>query len=339
MSSTTERRVITRTAEPPAEIREDDRAPEVSVLVPVSERPESLVGLYHEFAAPLRAGGWSYEFVFVAEPWFRGLTVPLSELAARGEPVRVLHAGQGSGETQLLNAAIDHCRGEILVTLPPYRRVVASVIPELLARVRGGADIAVARRWPRRDSWVNRLQNRALHALLRRIAGGAVHDVACGVRAARRDVLEEIPLYGDFYRFLPLLALRDGYRVEEVAAPQHTADRHARVYGPGVYLRRLMDVLNLFFLLRFTDKPLRFFGLIGGGLSAAGGAILVLLLIQRLNGHGIADRPLLLLGVLLVVLGFQAIALGLVGEIIVHLHAPARRPYRLARPPAGLGSS
>jgi hypothetical protein len=305
----------------------------ISVIVPVSERPETLTDLYQEYAVHLRQMGRPYEFVFVAEPWFQRLTSPLAALAARGEPVRILEVGQAVGEAALLRLAVAHCRGPIVVTLPSYRRVQASALPELIACVERGADLAVARRWPRRDSWINRLQNRAFHALVGRLTRGRIRDVACGVQAMRREVLEEMPLYGDFFRFLPLLALRDGYRVEEVESPQHPGDLPTRVYPPGVYVRRLIDILGLFFLLRFTEKPLRFFGLLGSLLSVSGGLILGLLLLQRLSGQGIADRPLLLLGVLLIVLGVQAIALGLIGEIIVHLHAPRRRSYRLARTP------
>ena len=165
-----------------------------------------------------------------------------------------------------------------------------------------------------------------------------MHDVACGVRAMRRDVLEDLPLYGDFHRFLPLLALRDGYRVEELPAAQHPRDARPRVYSPGIYLRRLIDVLGLFFLLRFTDKPLRFFGLVGAASGLLGAAVLAVLFVQRLGGRGIADRPLLLLGVLLVMLGVQAIALGLVGEIIVHLSAARQRLYRVERSGPATGS-
>ncbi len=303
----------------------------VSIVVPVSERPECLVELYEEYSAPLRALGRQFEFVFAAEPWFHELTAPLADLAARGEPIRVLQAGQGVGETSLFRLALECCRGSIIVTLPAYRRVEATALPELVACVEQGADFAVARRWPRRDSWINRLQNRVFHTLIGRLSAGRIHDVASGVQAIRRQVLEETPLYGDFLRFLPLLALREGFSVEELSTSQHSHDVRTRVYRPGVYLRRLIDVLGLFFLLRFTEKPLRFFGLLGSVLSLAGTSLLGLLLAQRLAGQGIADRPLLLLGVLLLVLGVQAIALGLIGEIIVHLHASSRRSYRIAR--------
>ncbi len=304
----------------------------VSVIVPVTERPDELAGLFREYAKPLRDSARSFEFLFVVEPWFCGMTEPLRELASGGEPVRVLQAAQAMGETALLKIGAAQCRAPIVVILPAYRRVKASALTDLIERVERGADLAVARRWPRRDSWINRLQSRVFHALLGGLTGGKIHDVACGVRAVRRDVLLQLPLYGDFLRFLPLLALREGYRVEEACAPQHERDTSTRLYGPGVYLRRIVDVLGLFFLLRFTEKPLRFFGLLGSALAFVGGGVLLVLFVQRLAGQGIADRPLLLLGVLSLVLGAQAIALGLVGEIIVHLHASRRRGYRVEPP-------
>lgn len=303
----------------------------VSVIVPVTERPDPLDDLYAEYAAPLLAAGRPFEFVFVLQPWFRELAPLLVALRERGKPVRVLEAAQVLGEAALVKLGAEHARGDIVVTLPAYRRVHATALLELIARVEGGADLAVARRWPRRDSWINRLQNRAFHVLLGGLARDRLHDVACGVRAMRRGLLDELPLYGDVHRYLPLLALRDGHRVEEVPAPQHPRDLAPRVYSLGVYVRRVIDVLGLFFLLRFTEKPLRFFGLIGATSGFLGAVILGILAIQRLGGRGIADRPLLLLGVLLVVLGIQAVALGLIGEIIVHLSASRRRPYRLAR--------
>ncbi|HET8625745.1 MAG TPA: hypothetical protein VFM14_19470 [Gemmatimonadales bacterium] len=303
--------------------------PEVSVIVPVVERPDPLTTVYQEAAAPLAEAGISAEFVFVSYPWFRPLTDALAALRAAGAPIRVLEVGHALGETAVLKAAAAEAAGQILATVPAYPQADPSGLPALIAQVRAGSDLAVGRRWPRRDSLINRFQNRVLHLLVGALGGGRLHDVACGLRAMRRDLLGQLPLYGDFVRFLPLLAMRDGYRVEEVAVPVHPRSMRGRLYSPGVYLRRLFDVLGLIFLFKFTDKPLRFFGLIGSALSSIGGALLLLVLIQRLAGQPLADRPLLLLGVLLMTLGAQAIALGLIGEIIVHLSAAGRRGYRL----------
>jgi hypothetical protein len=145
----------------------------------------------------------------------------------------------------------------------------------------------------------------------------------------RRQVAETLPLYGDLHRFIPVLALREGYQVKEVSVPQHPNDAGTRVYSPGIYLRRLLDIAAFFFLAKFTEKPLRFFGLVGSAFLSSGTLITLILLAQRLGGQAIANRPLLLLSVLLIALGVQLMGLGLVGEIIVHLRAPHRRAYRV----------
>lgn len=305
------------------------RVPDVSVIVPVAERPESLAELYQEYAAALTSAEVNFEFLFVFQPWGRDLAEPLTRLVSTGAPIRTIESGQVIGEAALLKMGAAAARSSVVLTLPAYRRVTAEALPQLLARIEAGAEVAVARRWPRRDSWINRVQGQLFHRLLGGLPQGRLHDIASGVTAMRREVLQQLPVYGDFHRFLPLLALREGYRVEEVEAAQHRADVPARVYSLGTYLRRLVDVLGLFFLIRFTEKPLRFFGLIGALFVLAGGSISSILVLQRLQGAPLTERPLLILGVMLVVLGVQAIALGLIGEMIVHLNAPRRRAYRL----------
>jgi hypothetical protein len=312
----------------------------VSVLVVVSERPVALDTLYEAYSDALRDAGWTFEFIFVLATAWGGRTGPLLALQAAGEPVRVVEVAQNVGEATLLRLAAARARSETLLSLPAYWRVEPGSVPELLRGLEEGADMTVARRWPRADSWVNRLQNRVFHRMVRWLGSSRLHDLACGVRAFHAGILKEVPLYGDFYRFFPLLAHRAGFRVVEMPLPQHRNDVYPRVYPPGIYLRRLLDLLGMFFLLRFTYKPLRFFGMIGSSLSIVGAAILLVLAVQRIEGQGIADRPMLLLGVLLLALGVQAVALGLIGEIVVFLSSPERPPYRIARDAEpGSGSS
>jgi hypothetical protein len=319
---------VSPSAAPPP--REHDGPGPVSVIVPVTERPHDLAWLYRTFSAEFVAAGRPYEFVFAVEPWARSFAESLDPLVASGEPIRVLEVGQTVGESALLDAAASVCTSSIVVTLPAYPRVQPGVLEQLVETVENdGVDLASAARTSKGSSPVNRIQNRVFHMLLGRMGGGGFRDVASGVRAMRRSIFEDLPLYGDFFRFLPLLARREGFIVVEQEAEQHPDDRRARIYGPGIYLRRLVDLLGVFFILRFTHKPLRFFGLLGSVFALGGGAILAVLLVQRIGGRGIADRPLLLLGTLLLVLGVQAIAMGLIGEIIVHLNASHRRTYRL----------
>jgi hypothetical protein len=307
----------------------DGRKAAVSVIVPVTERPHDLAWLYRTFSAELVEAGRPFEFVFVVEPWAGTFAAALEPLIEAGEPIRILELGQTVGESTMLDAAASTCSNPVLATLPAYPRVQPGALEALVLEVEEGVDMASAVRTSPDASLVNRIQRRLFHAILRRLGGSGFRDVASGVRAMKRSVLEELPLYGDFFRFLPVLARREGFAVVEHEVPQHPDDQRTRVYGPGIYVRRLIDLLGLFFVLRFTQKPLRFFGLVGSVLALGGGAILAVLFVQRIGGRGIADRPLLLLGTLLFVLGVQAIAMGLIGEIIVHLSASHRRTYRL----------
>jgi Fe-S cluster biogenesis protein NfuA len=297
------------------------------VLVPVIERPEPLAGLFEEYSAPLKAAGYSFEFIFATVPAHTHLLEELRPLVAHGAPIRVLEFGHSVSEASMLKVAAGHCRGCTLITIPAYRQVEANALLELVPRTEE-VDLAVAWRWPRTDARINRIQNRVLHALVGGLAGGRLHDVACGVRAMKPELIQNVRLYGDVVRFLPLVARREGYVVEEIPSAIHPAAMKPRTYRLGIYLRRLLDVMGLVFLLRFTDKPLRFFGLLGGGLAFAGGIILFAMFLTKILGAGIATRPVLLFGVLLLVIGVQAIALGLIGEMIVHLNATRRASYR-----------
>lgn len=300
----------------------------VSVVVPVVERMDDLVALYRAFAGQLDRRGEEHEFLFVFDGGFAPPPA-LADLSRENGSVRLLSFARTFGETAALRLGIERSRGDVIVTLPAYFQVQAEGMGPLLDAVQDGADMAVASRSPRRDGWLNRLQSRAFHRMIGGLADRRFHDMACGVRVIRRPVAEALPLYGDLHRFIPALALREGYRVDEVPVPQHPDDARTRVYGPGVYLRRMLDIAAFFFLAKFTEKPLRFFGLVGSVFFGLGAVTGLALLVDRIAGHGIANRPLLLLAVLLVALGVQLMGLGLVGEIIVHLRAPHRRAYRV----------
>ena len=300
----------------------------VSVIVPVVERADNLMAVYHAFARELDARPEDYEFIFIFDG---GLTPPpeMVALARENQNVRLLRFARSFGETAALRLGIEKSRGDLVLTLPAYFQVQPEGIRLLLEAISGGADMVVASRSPRLDSWLNRLQSRAFHSILASVSDQRFHDMACGVRAMRRNVAEALPLYGDLHRFIPALALREGFRVEEVSVPQHPGDARTRLYRPGVYLRRLLDIAAFFFLAKFTEKPLRFFGLVGSLFLSAGTILSLVLFIQRVEGQGIANRPALLLAVLFLALGVQLMGLGLVGEIIVHLRAPHRRAYRV----------
>jgi len=233
------------------------------------------------------------------------------------------------GEATAIMAGFECAAGEMIVTLPAYQPIEGAEIGKLIAAAQG-ADFAIGHRWPRAGGSLESLRRRAFHGLIARVTKLRFRDLGCGARAMRRRVLEEIVLYGDQHRFLPILADRQGFRVVEIDLKQSPKDRHGGVYGPREYTRQLLDIFNVFFLVRFTKKPLRFFGMVGVTILAIGSLLLTYLVSDRLFfNHALADRPALLLSSLLVVLGFQLFALGLLGELIIFTHARTLKDYQV----------
>jgi glycosyltransferase involved in cell wall biosynthesis len=296
--------------------------PDVSVIVPVVEVHDDLAKLYDEFSGALRALGKTYEFVFVLDGGFRHLVEPLKAIRQDRPGIRLVALGRPFGESVALQAGVEHSSAPTIVTLASYFQVGTEAVAEALRGLDQGADLVVARRWPRLDSSFNRLQSRIFHGLVRLLTGTRFRDLTCGFRAMRREVLEDVHPYGELHHFIPLLAERAGFKVKEIEAPQRREESAARVFGPGLYLSRIMDVVTVFFLTKFSRKPLRFFGTMGALVGMAGLAILIYLALYRLLGYGgIGNRPLLLLGLLFVVFGIQSFSIGLVGEIVIFTHA------------------
>jgi glycosyltransferase involved in cell wall biosynthesis len=302
----------------------------VSIVVPVTERCDDLCDLYRAHAVVLTSRGYSFEFIFVFDGGFQEQVSGLEALVAQGEPIRIVTLARSFGEATALMVGFEQAQGEILLTLAAYFQVVPEGLVQVLSMVHKGYDCVIARRCPRIDSWLNQLQTLGFNSLVRRLTGVGWHDMSCGLKGLHRRVVQELHLYGDLHRFLPLLAYQGGFRVTEVDIPQHPADSWVRVYRPGVYLRRLLDILTLVFLCKFVRKPLRFFGLIGVGFFTVGLLISLVLTVERLLGlTGLADRPLLILGVLLMVLGIQTGTIGFLGEIVIFTHAGNEKDYKI----------
>ncbi|RMH37819.1 MAG: glycosyltransferase [Nitrospirae bacterium] len=304
----------------------------VSVVVPVTERCDSLVDLYRTHREIVSGLVASAEFLFVLDGGFEREAESLHQLMAQGEPIRVIALPRHFGEATALMVGCHAAQEDLIVTLPAYFQTQPEGVRTVLAKLQEGYDLVVARRYPRQDPWPNRLQNHLFHRLIRALTNVSFHDMSCGLRGFHKRVLQEVRLYGDLHRFLPLMAYQRGFRVIEVDVPQHPLDCHLRVHRLGVYLRRLLDILTVVFLFKFTKKPLRFFGLVGAGLFAAGFFISLVLAIEKLLGAtALADRPLLILGVLLMVLGVQTGSIGLLGEMIIFTHARKLKDYAIDR--------
>ena len=302
---------------------------DISVLIPITERHDDIGEVHHEYREAIERLKMGYEMIYIIDGYFREAYEMLKELKSRGERLKIIKHARGFGEAEALATGFRHARGQMILTLPSYRQVGIAELHRLFDAI-PDCDMVVVRRWPRSDSWFNKLQTRMFRSVVHAITGTVASDIGCGVRLIKRKVLDEISLYGDLHRFLPILAGRQGFRVREVDLPQSGSEKRVRVYSAGVYLRRMIDLLTVFFLVKFTKKPLRFFGLTGFAVLAVGVVISLYLIMERLLLQvGLSNRPLFLVGILFVVLGLQIFAIGLVGEILIFTHARELKDYTI----------
>ena len=304
----------------------------VSAIVPVSSRYEKSDSLARGYLDALQETNREFELVFVLDGKHAILAEHLLELAARDKRVRIVQLAKVFGESTAISAGIEHTNGSVVLTLPAYYQIDPREIGRLIDELER-SDMAVAARWPRSAaSRFEVLRREAFHWLVSKVSKTQFSDLGCGARAFKRAVAEEVPVYGDQHRFIPLLALRRGFRVHEIQVRQSERDRFDKRYGPKEYVQRFLDVLTVIFLVRFTKKPLRFFGMIGSVTFLLGVVFLAYVMVERLFFNvSLADRPALLLSSLLVVLGLQIFALGLLGELIIFTHAQELKEYTIEK--------
>jgi glycosyltransferase involved in cell wall biosynthesis len=303
---------------------------DVSVIIPVGSRHAAdILALFADYEAGLQALGSAYEVIVVLDGPRPEVAADVRRLLCSGERISVISLTRRFGEATALVAGFQRAAGRIILTLPAYHQIRGNEIGKLV-RALGAADLAIGRRWPRAGSRFEAVRRDAFHRLLASVTGQRFHDLGCGARAMKRRVLEEINLYGDQHRFLPVLASRVGFKVLEVELHQSPLDRVDGRYPPREYIRRALDICTVFFLVRFTKKPLRFFGMVGVTTFLVGAALVAWLAVERLIFlHPLADRPALLLSSLLVVLGMQLFALGLLGELVIFTHARDIKDYQI----------
>jgi hypothetical protein len=312
----------------------------VSVIVPVMQDDDGgLTEAYRAYRAALegasgraQGGGRAVEFVYVLAGGTPRARAALGALKEAGEPLVLVLLSRSENEAAALRSGVQHARGETILTLSPYPQVEPDELPRLLEAL-AGCDMVVARRAQFAASTGDSFQVAVLHWLIRKLFGRTFGDLVCRVRACRRSVFEEIAGYGTQHHFLPLLATERGFRLREVEVRQHQDPASAsRSSGLRARLRLTFDILALFVVLKFVRKPLRFFGTLGLPILLLGLGFTAWLAFERLVlGVGLADRPALVLGILLIVLGIQVIALGLIGEIIIFASGKRLKDYTVER--------
>jgi len=292
----------------------------ISVVVPLLNEEHSLDALHHQLSAVLDARDEPWEVVFVDDGSTDGSYEVLRRLHDEATNVVVVHLRRNFGKAAALQAGFLEARGDVVVTIDADLQDDPAEIPKLLAKLDEGFDLVSGWKSRRNDPWTRRLLSKVFNRATAIVSGVHLHDVNCGLKAYKAEVLRGMRLYGELHRFIPVLASYRGFRVAEVSV-NHRAREHGRSrYGLNRYLRGFFDLLSVTFMGRYRHRPLHLFGGVGLVMGFVGSLVLLYLTVIKIGGAAIGHRPLLTLGVLLVVVGIQLVSLGLLSELITSQH-------------------
>jgi len=286
----------------------------------VHDEERSVALLYDELRSALQPLDTSWEAIFVDDGSTDGTFAALTRLHSAADNVRVVRLRRNFGKAAALVAGFDQARGDTVVTMDGDLQDDPAEVPRLLAKLDEGFDLVSGWKARRRDPLSRRILSRIFNSVTSRFSGVRLHDMNCGLKAYRAEVVHGLRLYGELHRFIPVLAHYRGFRIAELPV-NHRPRGHGRSrYGIERYLRGFLDLLTVSFIGRYRHRPLHLFGGLGLALMTIGIGILIYLTVDKALGHAIGGRPLLTLGVLLVVVGLQFFSLGLISEMITSHH-------------------
>ncbi len=296
--------------------------PRISVVIPLYNEAEAIDELYRQLTEALEAYGASYEVIVADDGSTDGSFEKLKTIHERDPRWRIIRFRRNFGQTAGFAAGFHRARGDVVITIDADLQNDPADIPKLMAKIEEGYDIVSGWRVDRQDTFLTRkLPSMMANWLISRTTNVKLHDYGCSLKAYRADVVKNIHLYGELHRFIPAVASAYGVRVAEVPVNHRPREHGQSKYGISRTFRVLLDLITVYFLLGYSTRPIHVFGGVGMISFSLGVLIgLYLTLVKFGFGQDIGARPLLLLSVLLILLGVQMIAMGLLGELIIRTY-------------------
>jgi len=291
--------------------------PELSIVIPIRNEAPSLKELHRELTETLTRWGRSYEILAIDDGSTDASFAVLAELQTMDPNLRVIRFRRNFGQTAAFAAGFDHARGQFIVTADADGQNDPRDIPAMVELCERGHDIVCGWRKDRKDAFLSRqLPSMVANSLISVVTGVHLHDYGCSLKVFRAEVVKSLRIYGEMHRFLPAIASEQGVSIAEMVVNHRPRTHGHSHYGIGRTVRVTLDLLTLKFLLSYSTRPLQIFGLIGFVLGILGTLISGWLAYERLRGaESLSNRPLLLLGILLISTGFQLVTLGLLAEL------------------------
>lgn len=294
----------------------------VSVVVPLYNEEENVSALYNELSSVSSSWDFPCEFVFVDDGSTDGTVAKLKQATASDSRVRIVCFRRNFGQTAAMAAGLDHAQGEIIATIDGDLQNDPAEIPQMVAKLEEGYDLVAGWRKNRQDKVLSRkIPSMLANKLISKITRVKLHDYGCTLKVMRSEIAKNIRLYGEMHRFIPALAAELGVRIAEVPVKHRPRTAGQSKYGISRTVRVVLDLLTVKFFLRFSTRPLHMFGLLGLGSGFLGSVLLSVLFIQRMFFNvPLANRPLVLFSVMLVLVGLQFLCFGLLAEILVRVY-------------------
>ncbi|HGY55687.1 MAG TPA: glycosyltransferase [Caldithrix abyssi] len=289
---------------------------DVSIVVPLYNEEESLPALTEQVADQLNKLKKDFEIIFIDDGSDDRSFDVLLELKQRYPQIKVIRFRRNFGKSAALSEGFKLAEGKTVITMDADLQDDPAEIPNMLKRLEEGYDLVSGWKKKRYDPISKTIPSKFFNAVTRWLTGIKIHDFNCGFKTYRHEVIKAIPVYGELHRYLPVLAHWQGFKVGELVVQHHPRQFGKSKFGLRRFLDGFFDLLTVLFITRYRQKPLHLFGFLGLLFSLAGFGVLLYLSILWFQGHPIGHRPLLFLGVLLVIVGSQSFSLGLIGEMI-----------------------
>ena len=288
----------------------------LSIIVPMYNEEESVKILHQRILESIKAL-YDYEIIFIDDGSKDKSVQMVKEIIAEDANVHLIVFRKNFGKAAALQVGFRNATGDIVITMDADLQDDPKEIPRMIEKLDEGYDLVSGWKQKRHDPLEKRLPSKLFNKVTSTLSGVNLHDFNCGFKAYRKEVVDSIDVYGELHRYIPVLAYRKGFRITEIVVEHHAREFGKSKYGFERYLRGLFDSMTVAFLGKFYDRPMYFFGKIGLALCLLGGLICGYLTVLWCLGQAIGGRPLLMLGVLMLILGVQMFSTGFIGDMLV----------------------
>jgi len=289
----------------------------ISIVIPLYNEVESLPELYDQIKEVVKTNRYNYEIIFVDDGSTDGSLDVLKKIRQNDKNVKIISFRRNYGKSAALAIGFEYAKGDVVITMDADLQDDPHEIPNLLKKLNEGFDLVSGWKKKRYDPLTKTIPSRIFNFVVSTLTGIKIHDFNCGLKAYKKSVTQDIKVYGELHRYLPVLAHWAGYKIGEIVVQHHPRKYGKTKFGVSRFLKGFLDLLTVMFTTRYFKRPLHLFGTVGLVIFLLGfGITFYLSLLKLIENISLSNRPLFILGVMLTIVGVQFISIGLLGEMI-----------------------